>query len=122
METVLADTSIWIDHFRNTNSQLVKLLEMEAVVCHPWIIGELACGNIRNREEILFLLKSLHSLKKVYEDEILEFITANKLMGCGIGYVDCQLLASVRLAGAKLWTNDKRLLKAAVAMKLDYQF
>lgn len=106
---VLVDTSIWVDHLRRSQQGLSALLEDGLVVCHPFIVGELACGNLSNRSEILHLLKALPSLKPVSTEEVLYFIEANQIMGRGLGYVDAHLLASAQLGDARIWTNDKRL-------------
>jgi predicted nucleic acid-binding protein len=110
---VLVDTSVWIDHFRNNNKQLVELLNEDKVFCHQLVIGELACGNIKNRFEILTLLKSLPQSVNVAHDDILLFIEENKLMGLGLGYIDIQILRSSVLAGITLWTLDKKLTECS---------
>ncbi len=118
---VLVDTSIWINHFRSKNNHLENLLNDTKVVCHPLVIGELACGNLKKREEILTLLEALPMAPEVEHDEALEFIEANKLMGKGIGLVDILLLASSRLADLPIWTNDNKLGKAADSLKISYK-
>lgn len=110
---VLVDTSIWIEHLRTGNPYLEKLLLDIEVLCHPFIIGEIACGNLKNSSEILSLLHSLPMAPTVEHDELLLFIERNKLMGIGIGLVDVHLLASARLAHAPLWTSDEKLLSAS---------
>ncbi|HPI92371.1 MAG TPA: VapC toxin family PIN domain ribonuclease [Deltaproteobacteria bacterium] len=117
---VLVDTSIWIDHFKKGNASLEKLLLDIKVVCHPFIIGELACGNLKNRKEILSLLHSLPMAPTLDHDEILYFIEVKKLMGIGIGLIDVHLLASAHLAHVPLWTIDKKLLNAADALGISY--
>ena len=111
--SVLVDTSVWVDHLRKGDSHLVQLLEKGRVLCHPFVIGELACGNLKNREEILDALKQLASAPIIEFDEYMQFIDQNRLHGLGIGFVDIHLLASALLAGATLWTDDKRLKKTA---------
>ncbi len=118
---VLVDTSIWISHFRETSSHLSKLLLDEAVACHPFIIGELACGNIKNRKEILILLKALPQVQVAEENEILQFIEHKKLMGLGIGLIDVHLLASSLLTSLPLWTTDKRLRTTASKLNISYK-
>ena len=113
---VLADTSIWITHFRKGDARLQSLLVDIEVACHPFVIGELSCGNLRNRSEILTLLNALPSAKVASQEEFLVFVEQNKLMGSGLGFVDVHLLASAILAGAALWTKDKTL--AAHAQRL----
>lgn len=115
---ILADTSVWVDHFRRRDDALAELLDADDVVCHPFIIGELACGGIQNRPEILSLLAALPSLTKADDDEILAFIDHHDLMGQGLGLIDIHLLASCKLDGALLWTRDKKLRKAAAELNV----
>ena len=117
---ILVDTSVWITHFRDGNSRLNKLLFDESVICHPLIIGEIACGYLKNRNEIISLLKSLPETLHVENDEILQFIDQRKLMGLGIGLIDIHLLASSILSDALLWTLDKRLYKVASMLNVFY--
>ena len=91
------------------------------VICHPFIIGELACGNLKNRNEIISLLQSLPMTSTIEFDELLFFIDRNQLMGKGIGLVDVHLLASAQLTGVPLWTVDKRLKSAAEQLELVYK-
>jgi len=114
---ILVDTSVWVDHLRRENPVLSTLLKQNRVVMHPMVVGELACGNLQNRRELLHLWQRLDSLPTVSHDEVLYFIEQTGLMGKGIGYVDAHLLASVALAdGAKLWTRDKGLERVAVEL------
>jgi predicted nucleic acid-binding protein len=115
---VLVDTSIWVNHLRKGVVQLERLLLDEEVVCHPFIIGELACGNIKNRSEILDLLQDLPKVPTIDLAEYLYFIEQNHLSGIGIGFVDVHLLASAQLSGVPLWTNDKRLKQTALKLKI----
>ncbi len=110
---ILVDTSIWIDHLRLSNPQLQKRLEQELVAGHPFVVGELACGNLRNRTEILSLFQALPAAPLASHDEVLHFIEREKLIGRGLGWVDVHLLASARLMAGKLWTRDKALSIAA---------
>lgn len=110
---VLVDTSIWIDHFRSGRRRLKQLLYDDQVLGHPYIVGELACGHLSSRREILRLLQQLPQAKVAEHDEILAFIESRRLMGQGIGFVDAHLLAAVLLSQARLWTRDNRLLSAA---------
>lgn len=119
---VIVDTSIWITHLRQGNRRLEELLLNAEVVCHQVIIGELACGNIKNRIEILSLLQSLPMIPAVEFDEFLFFINKNKLMGIGIGFVDIHLLASAKLSGTYLWTSDKKLKSAAISLNIAYKY
>jgi predicted nucleic acid-binding protein len=117
---VLVDTSVWVSHFHNTNIDLVNLLERAEVICHPFVIGELACGNLKNRTVILSLLESLPMAHEVAHEEVLAFIESRKVMGKGLGYIDVHLLASAVLTGVSLWTLDKRLDKAAGELRSKY--
>jgi predicted nucleic acid-binding protein len=106
---VLVDTSVWVEHFRSGTVGLEALLKDGQVVCHPFIIGELACGNLRNRTEILPLLQDLPWASRAEDDEVIRFIDDHKLMGKGLGYIDIHLLMSALLTRVSLWTMDKRL-------------
>ena len=117
---VLVDTSIWVAHLRQGSRQLEKLLMDAEVMCHPFIIGELACGNLKNRIEIITLLQSLPMASMIEFDEFLFFIDKNRLIGKGIGFVDVHLLASAQLTGVPLWTADKKLRFAADQLKIDF--
>ncbi len=118
---ILVDTSVWIDHLRAGDDALVALLDGSQVLMHPFVMGELACGNLRNRDEVLGLLRDLPRVTVATEDEVLFFIERQRLMGRGIGYVDAHLLAAVALTGsARLWTRDKRL--RVVSEQLSLQF
>ena len=118
---VLVDTSIWVAHFRNGNAQLSDLLNDGQVLCHPFIVGELACGLLKRRVKILTHLQALPQAEVAEDDEILEFIDQRRLMGKGIGLVDVHLLASALLTNVLLWTTDRRLRSAAVAFKVGYR-
>jgi predicted nucleic acid-binding protein len=113
---ILVDTSVWINHFREYNSQLANLLEQGQVMCHPLIIGELACGHLHSRQKILNLLSALPRAEE--STDILYFIEINKLMGRGIGIVDILLLASASSTEVSFWTMDKRLHDIAVELEL----
>jgi predicted nucleic acid-binding protein len=110
---VLVDTSVWVAHFRATHIDLVRLLNNGEVVCHPFIIGELGCGNLKNRNTILSLLRDLPAVSILDHEEVLAFIEGRKLMGKGLGYIDVHLLASAVLSGISIWTLDKRLEQIA---------
>ena len=116
---ILVDTSVWVDHLRNGNAQLVRLLDAGHVLVHPFIIGEVALGQIRQREMILTALADLPRTQVATEEEAMYFIERHALHGRGVGYIDVHLLAAVRLtAGAALWTVDKRLHAAADSLGL----
>jgi predicted nucleic acid-binding protein len=112
----LVDTSVWIDHFRRKNARLAALLEASQVWSHPWVIGELACGTLARRREVLSYLDALPRAPLVDHDEVRDFIEMHGLSGRGLGWIDVHLLASARLAKLPFWTADKRL--AAVARTL----
>lgn len=114
---ILVDTSVWIDHLRHGEALLSQALMQMSVGIHPFVVGELACGNLKNRQEVLQLLQGLPPMQKALDTEVMHFIEHKGLMGRGIGYVDAHLCASAILSGAKLWTRDKRLL--VVAQELD---
>ena len=118
---VLVDTSVWISHLRDGDKNLIHLLDQGLVLCHPFIIGELACGNIKNRYEIINLLNDLPSTAILDHYEIVEFIEYRKIMNKGIGYVDVHLLGSALLSGTPLWTFDKALKKMAKQLSIQYK-
>ena len=117
---VLVDTSVWIDHFRKKNRQLEVLLEGEEVALHPFVLGELACGNMKNRKELVALLHALPFATRADDDEVLFFIERHDLMGRGVGLIDMHLLASCKVASCLLWTRDKRLKTIAEEMKITF--
>ena len=110
---ILVDTSIWIDHFRSGSAALAALLQNEVVCTHDFVIGELACGNLRNRADVLGLLQSLPRLSAATQDETLFFIEQQAVMGRGIGYIDAHLLAAAVIRDIPIWTRDKRLMAIA---------
>ena len=117
---MLVDTSVWIDHLRRGNSRLASCLENGEVESHPFIVGELACGTLKRRDEILSLLRSLPRVVEADHDEVLTLVDAERLSGRGLGWIDVHLLASAVLSGTTLWTLDKRL--AGQAKKLAVLF
>jgi predicted nucleic acid-binding protein len=120
---VLADTSIWINHFRRSDLQLSKLLERGDVVMHPFIVGELLLGYVPKITEMIDDLNALPKAVVASFDEVLNFITDRKLQGLGIGYVDAHLLAAAALTPeTRIWTRDKRLLAAAQSLSLAAEF
>jgi predicted nucleic acid-binding protein len=113
---ILVDTSVWVDHLRKGDRVLERLLEAGEVFCHPFIIGEIAMGNLKNRS-VLDALQKLPKPLFARDDEVLRFIGQRKLFGLGVGYIDAHLLTSVQItSGALLWTRDKRLYALATAM------
>ena len=116
---ILVDTSIWIEHLRKGDDRLVALLNSNQVMMHPFIIGELACGNLQNRDNLLRLFRNLPQSRVATHEEALYFIEHRALMGKGIGFIDVHLLAAVALDGSmRLWTRDKRLRNIATALNL----
>jgi predicted nucleic acid-binding protein len=118
---VLVDTSIWVSYFRALNSHLTELLLKGHVISHPFIIGELACGNLKNRREILSLLKELPKAITAEHEEVLNFIESQHLMGLGLGFVDVHLLAAALLTAVPLWTADMSLKEAAIKLQVAYK-
>ncbi len=117
---VLVDTSIWIDHLRKGNARLEALLDEGEVLCHPFIIGELACGHIVNRRQILAFLCSLPRAAAADHDEVMRLIDVHQLMGMGISYLDAHLLASARLSSVPIWTLDLSLHRTSAKLKVAY--
>lgn len=119
---ILVDTSVWIDHLRNGEAELVRLLETGLAATHPLVVGELAMGNLRARDAVLGLLRALPQAVVAADDEVLAYVARHRLfgIGIGIGYADAHLLASTRLtAGARLWTRDRRLREACSRLGAD---
>lgn len=106
---ILADTSIWIEHLRKGNETFSELLEEGQVAVHRFVVGELACGNLKNRASILQLLSDLPEVDLAQHEEVLQFIEERKLSGKGIGWIDAHLLASALISGTPIWTADKKL-------------
>jgi len=115
---VLVDTSVWIDHLRRRSERLAAMLEAGSVACHSFVIGELACGHLARREELLGLLQRLPALQVVSHDEAIELVEANDLAGSGLGWIDVHLLASARVSGVRLWTGDVQLKRSAVKLQM----
>lgn len=116
---ILVDTSVWIDHLRAGDRALVHLLETGSVLAHPFVIGELALGNLRSRDVVLGALRDLPQAIVASDREVLQFIDHNALFGHGIGYVDAHLLAAARMMPeTALWTRDRRLRAAAEGLGL----
>jgi len=119
---ILADTSVWVDHFRRCNSALAQRLEAREILAHPFVIGELALGHLEPRSRVLSDLQDLPQAIVASHEEVLRFIGEHRLFGRGIGYVDAHLLAATRLtAGATLWTRDRILDRAAVRLALAFR-
>ena len=112
---ILVDTSVWIAHFREPGSKLAHLLSEGLVMVHPFVVGELACGNLKNRARILTDLEALPPAVSATHEEALRLVKDRRLWGMGIGWIDAHLLASALLSDAELWTLDERLDRAAAA-------
>jgi len=117
---ILADTSVWVDHFVQSDEVLIRLLDDGEVVIHPFILSELACGNFKNRKSILALLNDLPVIKKISDDEYFLFVDRHRLYGIGLGFVDIHLLAAALMARCSFYTRDKSLLAAATSFEIEY--
>ena len=116
---ILVDTSVWIAHLRWQLPDLAALLSRQQVLAHPFVIGELACGQIRQRATILQFLSELPRAALATNDEVLRLIEDRQLWGRGIGLVDFHLLASTALTGCRFWTSDLRLGETAAGLGLE---
>lgn len=115
---ILVDTSVWIEHLRSGNAPLGDLLMEGKVLTHPFVIGELACGNLGNRQKILSLLEALPSVPVAQHQEVMHLLTARLLYGRGLGWVDLHLLSSALISGCSFWTLDKSLHRIAAQLKI----
>jgi predicted nucleic acid-binding protein len=116
----LVDTSVWVDHFRADSPGLRLLLDQDLVMCHPLIIGELACGNMKHRSEVLASLAVLPITPTIEHEELLTFLNNHKLFGQGLGWIDVHLLASAVLDRVTLWTHDISLRQAAKKLRCSF--
>ena len=120
---ILVDTSVWVDHLRHGDAALTSLLKDGRVLAHRFVTGELALGNMRDRDAVLGAMQDLPQAGVATDEEMMGFIAQQSLFGSGIGYVDAHLLAAVRLSpGASLWTRDKRLLAAGERLGVSADF
>jgi predicted nucleic acid-binding protein len=117
---ILVDTSVWMDHFHHSDEILIELLLTNQVCIHPFILGELSCGNISNRKEVLSLLRTLRSVDLVLDEEVSVFIEERKLFGKGLGFIDIHLLASAIIDHVPIWTRDKSLKRVAGELGISY--
>ena len=117
---ILVDTSVWVDHLRRGDTVLAELLDAGEVAAHPFVVGELMCGSLRPRSDVVRLLNELPAATTATHDEVMHFIAAHRLAGRGIGYVDVHLLAAAAMDGLLVWTRDKSL--DAVAARLGLGF
>nr|VFJ65454.1 MAG: hypothetical protein BECKDK2373B_GA0170837_11504 [Candidatus Kentron sp. DK] len=118
---ILVDTSIWVDHLRRTNEKLSALLGNDAVLIHPFVIGELACGSLHHRQRVLSGLHEIPLTAVVSNRDVMGFIERNALFGLGIVWIDVHLLAATaRTESCQLWTRDKRLRLQAERLNISY--
>jgi hypothetical protein len=117
---ILADTSVWVQHFRRGLPELAEALANGQISIHSVVLGELATGNLARRAQTLAALRSLRFLKGGTTTECLDFIESQKLYGRGIGWNDLQLLVAARLSGDLLWSLDARLTAAAMELGVAY--
>ena len=111
---ILVDTTVWVDHFRNPEPELLEHLEMDAILMHSMVIGELACGNLSNRETVLRDLRELPRIPETAHEPVLSLIESERLMGRGVGFIDFHLLCSaLQQDDVSLWTRDTRLHQVA---------
>jgi predicted nucleic acid-binding protein len=116
---ILADSSVWIDFFRAGNIEFEHLLDRQQIATHPFVIGEVALGSLRNPRKTISIMQSMPQAEVASHDEVMHFLDAAELAGKGIGYVDIHLLASTRIAGdMTLWTRDHRLAAAAAELNI----
>lgn len=118
---IIVDSSVWIDHFAAPITPLQAALDADMVMIHPFVIGEMACGNLKNRQRVLEHMQNLYPPVVATHQEVLTIIEQRQLMGRGIGYIDMHLLASTLLTdNARLWTHDRRLHQAAAELGIAY--
>jgi predicted nucleic acid-binding protein len=117
---ILADTSIWISHIRESEPHLQQALIDCKVYMHPFVLGEIACGNLRSRSQTLQMLRSLPSSLSASNDEVLALLNQHRFFGKGLGWIDVHLLSSALLTGCRLWTLDRPLRDAAASLKIGY--
>ena len=118
---ILADTSVWIDHLRTLNPEMQTLLLNKRILMHPCVIGEIACGTLRDRTALLASLRDLRQSRLATNEEVFELIERRRLWGRGIGWVDAHLLASALLTRCRLWSFDQQLQAAARLLNIDYR-
>jgi predicted nucleic acid-binding protein len=119
---ILVDTSVWIDHFRNQEPEIVKLLTLNGLLVHPYVVGELIMGNIKPLDKVIALLASLPRVEPVSEAKLYDCVIENGLNGTGLGFVDAHLIASAEHdEGITVWTRDKRLAVQAERLSIPYR-
>ena len=115
---ILVDTSVWVEHLKTGSVTVQAFLQDGQVLCHPFVIGELACGNLRRREHILTLLAALPEARLAEHQEVLHLLNSAHLYGRGLGWVDLHLLASALFSHCAFWTLDRPLQTAATVLKI----
>lgn len=116
---ILVDTSVWVEHLRVASAILTELLHHGEILGHPFVLGELTLGSLRQRETFLSDMRDLPQAIVAEDEEVLRLIDRHMLFGRGIGYVDAHLLAAARLtARSRLWTRDRRLQAVAAELGL----
>lgn len=115
---ILVDTSVWINHLRQEHAGLSKLLDDGVILKHPFVVGELAVGNLKNRRGILRIFELLPPAIIASDEEVLFFVETFSLFGRGLSYIDVHLLAAAQLSSAQLWTFDKRMHAAAAQLSI----
>ena len=119
---ILADSSVWIDHLIVEDPHLVSMLDQQEILIHPMVIGELACGNMRDRADMMRLFRRLPKILAASHDEVLFLIEYHQMMGRGIGFIDAHLLASTAMTpSTRLWTNDRRLMVLSSELGVAYR-
>jgi len=119
---ILADTSVWVDHFRRGNAHFHQCLEVRKILIHPFVLGEIACGNLLSRQKVLADLTALPVATCAGFDEVLNLLDQHRLFGKGLSWIDAHLLGSARLSGCPLWTIDKPLGLAAARLRVGYSY
>lgn len=115
---ILADTSVWVNHLRRGDRNLVGMLQAESVGLHPFILGEIAAGNLRNRERVLAYFASLPELPVAYESEVHHLLESRRLWGSGLGWIDLHILTAAKLSGWHLYTADRAMNQAAARLEI----
>lgn len=118
---ILVDTSVWAEHLRSENRFLRRLLEEKRVRMHTFVLGELACGNLKRREATLDHLRSIPEAVLADHADAFHVLESRRLWGTGVGWIDVHLLASALITPCLLWTLDQSLNTAARALKISYQ-
>ena len=118
---ILVDSSVWIDHLRHAEPDLLRLLSEDEVLSHPLVVGEVMMGRFKRRDEALEIFRDLEGSIESEHERVLEFVALHELFGKGIGYIDAHLLVSTQMTpGARFWTRDRRLMEVAVRLDLGY--